>query len=69
MKIESKKQLFDPDQKSVSNLFSQDLFSQEAAYKLSKIKEVSKKPIEMVEFIKQVITGRLKHMILKSLKQ
>ena len=69
MKIESKKQLFVPDQKSVSNLFSQDLLSQQAAYKLSKIKEVSKKPISMVEFIKQVITGRLKHMILKSLEQ
>ena len=64
MKIEEKKQLLDPDQKSVG-----DLFSQEAAYEISKIKEVSKKPEEMIEFIKQVITGRLKHMILKSLKQ
>ena len=45
------------------------MFSQEAAYEISKIKEVSKKPEEMIEFIKQVITGRLKHMILKSLKQ
>ena len=44
MKIEEKKQLLDPDQKSVG-----DLFSQEAAYEISKIKEVSKKPEEMIE--------------------